>query len=211
MPLTHARGWSCDRELRHFRRVYLEEQGLAKEVAFRRFIAMKKPFYTLRRQQIISDREWYVSIDFNEHLRPLDSDQFLGSRLTRDDTGLSSLFMVTRNVGERRFSPRGQRQFHLLHAELGRLFGTALRVQRGSQFDGLSERLRQTLECLLEGDSEKQAALRLGLSRHTVHEYVTDLYRRLGVNSRGELLALCLRRGAAPGPGPQPAGFPRRP
>jgi DNA-binding CsgD family transcriptional regulator len=34
----------------------------------------------------------------------------------------------------------------------------------------------------------------MGLSRHTVHEYVTALYRRLGVQSRGELLALCLRR-----------------
>ena len=48
--------------------------------------------------------------------------------------------------------------------------------------------------CLLEGDGEKQAALRLGLSRHTVHEYVGELYRRFGVCSRPELMALCLRR-----------------
>ena len=58
----------------------------------------------------------------------------------------------------------------------------------------LPPRLGQTLRCLLEGDSEKQVASRLGLSRSTIHEYVTALYRRLGVNSRPELMALCLRQ-----------------
>jgi DNA-binding NarL/FixJ family response regulator len=58
----------------------------------------------------------------------------------------------------------------------------------------LPPRLREALACLLEGDSEKQVARRLGLSRHTVHDYAKDLYRRLGVGSRAELMALCLRR-----------------
>jgi transposase len=53
-------------------------------------------------------------------------------------------------------------------------------------------------KCPLEGEGEKQVALRRGLSRHTIHEYVTVLDHRLGVNSRPELRALCLRhrRGA---------------
>ena len=58
----------------------------------------------------------------------------------------------------------------------------------------LSPRLRQTLQHLLAGDSEKQVAGKLGLSRHTVHIYVKSLYRHFEVNSRGELLAKCLRR-----------------
>ena len=45
------------------------------------------------------------------------------------------------------------------------------------------------MEQVLEGDSEKQVALKLKLSPHTVHEYVKDLYAELGVSSRGELLA----------------------
>lgn len=57
----------------------------------------------------------------------------------------------------------------------------------------LSRRLRQTLEALLTGDSEKQVAAKLGLSRHTVHIYVKALYRHFAVSSRGELLAKCLR------------------
>jgi DNA-binding CsgD family transcriptional regulator len=57
----------------------------------------------------------------------------------------------------------------------------------------LAPRLRQTLERLLAGDSEKQVAHTLGLSPHTVHVYVKSLYRRFNVNSRGEFLALFIR------------------
>lgn len=58
--------------------------------------------------------------------------------------------------------------------------------------EALPRRLRQTLEYLLRGDSEKQIASRLGISRHTVHDYVKSLYKRMEVSSRGELLAKCL-------------------
>lgn len=58
----------------------------------------------------------------------------------------------------------------------------------------MSPRTRQTLELLLAGDSEKQIAGKLGLSPHTVHDYVKAVYRRFDVCSRPELLALWIRR-----------------
>ena len=58
---------------------------------------------------------------------------------------------------------------------------------------GLSPRARQTLEALIRGDSEKQVARKLGVSPHTVHVYVKQLYRRFKVSSRGELLSLFVR------------------
>lgn len=58
----------------------------------------------------------------------------------------------------------------------------------------LGPRLRQTLDRLLAGDAEKQIAHRLGLSRHTIHDYVKMIYRRFGVSSRAELLARWVRR-----------------
>jgi len=61
----------------------------------------------------------------------------------------------------------------------------------------LSPRMRQTLERLLAGDSEKEIAARLGLSPHTVHVYVKTLYRRFDVCSRGELFARFVRRAPA--------------
>ena len=45
----------------------------------------------------------------------------------------------------------------------------------------------------MEGDSEKQVAARLGLSPATIHQYVTALYRRFGVQSRGQLMAYILK------------------
>jgi DNA-binding CsgD family transcriptional regulator len=62
--------------------------------------------------------------------------------------------------------------------------------------EGLSPRLQQTLERILAGDSEKQIALHLGLSPHTVHIYVKNLYRHYGVSSRGELFAQFVRPGS---------------
>ncbi len=53
----------------------------------------------------------------------------------------------------------------------------------------LSPRLKETLELLLAGNSEKEVAAKMGISTHTVHVHVKTLHKRLGVSSRGELLA----------------------
>ena len=78
--------------------------------------------------------------------------------------------------------------------ELGRLIGQALVTTIEPSSGKLSPRLRQTLACLLDGDSEKQLAARVGLSQATAHQYVTALYRYFGVRSRAQLLALALKR-----------------
>jgi DNA-binding CsgD family transcriptional regulator len=57
----------------------------------------------------------------------------------------------------------------------------------------LSRRLRQTLNGLLHGLSEKQIARELSMSPHTIHCYVKQLYARYAVNARSELLALWIR------------------
>jgi DNA-binding NarL/FixJ family response regulator len=61
--------------------------------------------------------------------------------------------------------------------------------ETAAKIESLPPRLRPVLKRLLAGDAEKQAALKLGLSPHTVHEYTKVLYRTFHVNSRGELLA----------------------
>jgi DNA-binding CsgD family transcriptional regulator len=57
----------------------------------------------------------------------------------------------------------------------------------------LSPRATQVLHCLLEGDSVKQVAQRLGLSPHTVNDHIKCIYKRYNVTTRGELLARVLR------------------
>ena len=82
-----------------------------------------------------------------------------------------------------------------LLAEFIRMLGTHVGKPPTTPADDpeLSPRLRQTLLRLLDGDSEKQIAGRLGISRHTVHIYVKALYKHFRVSSRGELMARCLK------------------
>ena len=53
----------------------------------------------------------------------------------------------------------------------------------------LAPRLEETLRALMTGASEKQIADDLGVSKHTLHQYVKTLYRRFAVSSRPELMA----------------------
>ena len=58
----------------------------------------------------------------------------------------------------------------------------------------LSPRVRHTLNHLLDGQSEKEVAKLMGLSRHTVHVYVKHLYRHFGVRTRAELQSWFYKR-----------------
>ena len=78
-------------------------------------------------------------------------------------------------------------------ADWCRLLGEGLKP-RPDETAGLSPRHVQTLQRLLTGDSEKEIAAYLGVSRNTVHVYVKALYRHFGVASRGELLARFVRQ-----------------
>jgi DNA-binding NarL/FixJ family response regulator len=65
--------------------------------------------------------------------------------------------------------------------------------------DELPPRLRQTLDGLCAGLAEKEIAAQLGLSPHTVHDYVRTLYKRFGVQNRAGLVARVLVGRFAPG------------
>jgi DNA-binding NarL/FixJ family response regulator len=54
-------------------------------------------------------------------------------------------------------------------------------------FGSLPPRYARVLRHLLAGGSEKEIARDLGLSRHTIHEYVKAIYRHVGVGSRAQL------------------------
>lgn len=149
---------------------------------------------TRSRRQLVSDAEWYRSILFTDYRRPGQIDHQLTSICQTSDDGAFSVMIVLRALGERDFSPREQRLLNFLHAELGPLIGRALVSATEPSPLKLSPRLRQTLACLLEGDSEKQVADRLGLSHNTTHQYVTALYRHFGVGSRAQLMSHVLKR-----------------
>jgi DNA-binding CsgD family transcriptional regulator len=87
------------------------------------------------------------------------------------------------------FTRAEHRLAHLLHIELGRLWRKDVLEKAKDPTKDLPPRLAQTLGELLNGASEKQIAMKLELSRHTIHNYVKALHQRFQVSSRGELLA----------------------
>jgi DNA-binding CsgD family transcriptional regulator len=194
-------GWSSPLHRADWYRRYVIEGGNLQASTYRRFAPQSDGLETHTREQFVDDAEWYQSAEFQEAHRLWGLDDLLASCHRTSDPPRLFGFILVRPLGEKRFGERERRLVHLFHHELSRYVGTALALDKGGAVAGLPPRLRQTLECLLEGDSEKQVAARLGLSRHTIHDYVTALYRRLGVSSRPELLGLCLRRRPPDGAG----------
>ena len=57
----------------------------------------------------------------------------------------------------------------------------------------LPARDQQIVKLLVEGYTEKQVAVHLKMTPNAIHSHVKALYKRLGVSSRGQLIALYLR------------------
>jgi hypothetical protein len=91
--------------------------------------------------------------------------------------------------GDEPFTEHDHRLVRLFHVELGRLWKKDALTKAKDPASELPPRLAQTLAALQAGSSEKQVSIQLGISPHTVHNYVKILHQRLGVSSRGELLA----------------------
>jgi DNA-binding CsgD family transcriptional regulator len=191
-------GWADEEQRAAFRR-YQEQGRLAADHLFAKYVKLLQHDgrTTRTRTQVIPDSEWYRSDHFNEYIRVSGIDDSLVSLHAPRHlpAGSVSMIIVYRRLGDRSFDQRGARVIHLLHQELSPLIGRQLASRRDPSAADLAPRVRQTLQCLLEGDSAKQVARRLGISRETVNHYVKTLYRHFGVHSRAELLARYLRKG----------------
>lgn len=63
---------------------------------------------------------------------------------------------------------------------------------------GLSPQEVDVVRSLVDGNTEKEVAAALKISRHSVHSQVKSLYQRLGISSRAELSAWYWRGGKSP-------------
>lgn len=52
----------------------------------------------------------------------------------------------------------------------------------------VTNRELQILKCIFDGDTEAAIALALGISTHTVHAHIRQMYDKLGVGCRCELI-----------------------
>jgi DNA-binding CsgD family transcriptional regulator len=153
------------------------------------FLAARGQTITMVRR--IDDAEYYRSAHYDFVRRPFDIDHSLYCRLTLPD-GTDVAVGLQRCPGDLAFSERDKAIVHLLHTNAPHVYYAAAPVP--PELKGLAPRLQPVLRYILQGDAEKEVAAKLKLSRHTVHRYTQVIYRELGVNSRGELLASYARR-----------------
>ena len=172
---------------------YMHANGPMADPIYRAIQRLPGRLVTRTRRQLVADAVWYRSVSY-EYRRLNGVDGEITSVCQVSDDGGISTVALQRARGERDFSAREQRLLSFFHGEVGGLIGRSLISATEPTPAGLSPRLRQTLACLLEGDSEKQVAARLGLSSATAHQYVTALYRHFRVQSRAQLLAHVIRR-----------------
>ena len=172
---------------------YLPAGGPADDPIFRSLLRRPGQVVTRTRRQLVSDREWYRSESF-EYRRQNHVDHHVTSEYRISEDGAASMITLERALGERDFSEREQRLLHFFHAELGPLIGGSLVSQTEPGPERLPTLLRQTLACLLEGDSDNQIAARLGVSHATIRDCVAALYRRFGVAGRAQLFGHAMKR-----------------
>jgi DNA-binding CsgD family transcriptional regulator len=140
------------------------------------------------RQDAVADADWYASDCFRRLREPYGVDHTLSVKVTASSIGRKTVLTMCRAKGAEPFSDREIHLCELCLSEMAWPFTPALTFQ-DPRLGSLAPRQRKVMELLLIGDGEKQVAMKLGLSRHTVHQYVKELYEALKVSSRSELLA----------------------
>jgi DNA-binding CsgD family transcriptional regulator len=197
-------GWEGERERKRFLEFQSGGEPASSE-PFGKFVREleQRSLATRCRQQVIDDREWYGSEHFNEYSKVSRIDACLVSLCTLPDLAENAVSIMTfyRPLGQRQFESRERRLVRLLHDELHPLIGRQLASADEPSASRLAPRQREVLHHLLNGDSEKQIARRLGLTPQSLHQYVKAVYRHFDVHSRAELLARWIR--VPPGETPQ--------
>lgn len=169
---------------------YFKVQKLAGDPSIPPFAAYSGRSVSLTRDQLVDQRTWYASDHVNVVRRTADSDAFVLSQQVIPELGIKQVFQVSRSWKDATpFEPRHRRIVRLVHQELGRLWQRDLEHQRNNPINQLPPRLRQTLDLLRQGNSEKQIAAQLSITRHGAHNLIRRLHRRFNVATRGELLA----------------------
>ncbi len=146
------------------------------------------------RGELCDDADWYRGEFFNDFRKPAYNDGLVVSVIRDGGRDSCSYLSVHQDVADAPPTVRTRRLLVLVHRQVAPLVRTRLATQTHRSVQGLTPRLRATLDRLLTQDSEKQIARFLEVQNSTAHEYVGKVYRHFGVDSRSGLMAYFLDR-----------------
>ncbi len=102
--------------------------------------------------------------------------------------GQVSLAGFYRADGSDAFSERESRIAHITLSEIPSLHEDNSAADLWGEIAELSPRLREILNCLINGYDRRKIGEQLGLSMNTVGGYVAEVYRQFNVHSQSELM-----------------------
>lgn len=189
-------GWDSDRQ----RDVFLNSSAphgpepfsvSPVDMRFRSLLGARRAA-TRVRQDLISDRDWFNHMIYNDVHRPAGMDEIAYSAIR---LASSSRYSVLAFGGdESRPGGRQRRALALLHREIMRRTGKRLAGWSDIGRHSLSPRQQEVFDLLLTGMDEKSIVARLHRSRSTVTQHISAIYAQFNVTSRTELLAMMLCR-----------------
>ena len=155
-------------------------------VVLRRIDELQGQVFSAHDTELVERKVWDGSRWINDYVRPAHVDHFLCTmRVIDRTTGAGCGFM--RAARDRPFSDEDREVLHLIHLGVGPVYDAFSPRRR------LSPRLRDTLDALLTGATDKEIAAQLRLSPHTVRQYVKALFKAYRVTGRGQLIARATR------------------
>jgi DNA-binding CsgD family transcriptional regulator len=146
----------------------------------------KNTHLTRLRQQITDDAAFERS-EAHALWKAADIGSLIISHRPLDDRSCSALGLYRRH-GRPRFSERESRIAHIVLTEVPWLHEQGWPEDRGVQVPALSRRERLTLNLLISGSSHKAIASQMGISSHTLRDYIKAVYRHFKVHSQAELM-----------------------
>jgi DNA-binding CsgD family transcriptional regulator len=147
---------------------------------------------TRRRCELVTEQHWYRSAYVNEISRVAGIDDSMYSIMPGPERDSVFGFGLYRQWGRRPFSSGERELLDLFQQEAAPIYRSIFLAADPAPSVALSPRLEETLRGLLAGLAEKEIAAHIGISQHTVHDYVKELYARFHVASRAQLLAALL-------------------
>jgi DNA-binding CsgD family transcriptional regulator len=151
-------------------------------------------FSTTTRRELVGDHEWYTAPAVSELRRSGDVDDLVSTSVMIRP-GVVHGFIVYRRWQQTPFGVRERRIMRLFQAGLLRQLRRHPEEHAlNQQIAALPPRVRQTMNRLVAGESLKEIADGLKISRHTVNDYTKVLHKRFGVSSRAQLVGLLAKR-----------------
>lgn len=169
----------------------LDEEGVADPLS-QRALAQDHACFSLLRRDLMDDQAWYATTYTSELRRSANIDDVTGTILRLPGVNMTIGLSMHRAWGDVMFDKRDKAILDMIGRSLLRTYQHVLCRPADRVRETLTPRLNETLDLLLRGWSEQEIAAAMNRSSHTVHEYVKMLYRRFGVTTRAQLMALLL-------------------